>query len=108
MVKQYPYSLYELKVIDSVYDENTGGYTEAKEEWVFVSKCRDEANGGGGKIVTADGETYVFGATVYMPKSTTNVLLNAMIKVEDESGSIRLQGQNKLFKPEQLHSRLWV
>lgn len=107
-IKQFPYTLHAYQKSESTYNEEDGSWIPGTEEWVIVSKCRDEGNGGGNRIVTTDGEIYVFGAVVYLPKSSPNVALGARIKVTDKDGNIRLEGDNKLFKKEQLHARLWV
>ena len=108
MVGQYPYTLKVLKKTESVYDEETGNFIPGSEKWICVSQCRDEGNGGGGKIVTSDSESYVYGAVIYVPKSCPNIDLGAKIKVVDIDGNVRLLGDNKLFKKEQMHARLWL
>ena len=108
MVKQYPYSLFLEKRDQSQYDESTGNFSSGSSEWVEVSKCRDENNSGGQKITTEDGEVYVYGAVIYLPKEAPEVLKGQKIQVVDESGNVRFSGNSTLFKREQLHSRLWV
>lgn len=108
MVKQFPYTLKVLKKTEAVYDEESGNFIPGSEKWICVSQCRDEGNGGGGKIVTADSEVYVYGAVIYLPKSCPNVDLGAKIQVVDKDGNVRLSGDNKLFKKEQMHARLWL
>lgn len=107
-IKQFPYTLNVFEKSESTYNEEDGSWTSGSEEWVSVSKCRDEGNGGGNRIVTTDGEIYVFGAVVYLPKSSPNVALGARVRVTDKDGNVRLEGDNKLFKKEQLHARLWL
>lgn len=108
VIKQYPYTLYVWKLTEAVLNEDTGEWEGGTEEWVEVSKCRDEANGGGQKIVTTDGQIYVFGAVIQMPKNSPSVQIGAKVKVLDKDGNVRLEAENKLWKKEQLHSRLWV
>ncbi|NML70033.1 hypothetical protein HHL23_09490 [Chryseobacterium sp. RP-3-3] len=107
-IRQFPYTLNVFQKAEDVYNEANGSWIPGIAEWVTVSKCRDEGNGGGNRIVTTDGEIYVFGAVIYLPKSSPKVALGARIKVTDKDGNVRLEGDNKLFKKEQLHARLWV
>lgn len=107
-IRQFPYTLNVFQKSEDTYNEADGSWIPGTEEWVTISKCRDEGNGGGNRIITTDGEIYVFGAVIYLPKSSPNVALGARIKVTDKDGNVRLEGDNKLFKKEQLHARLWV
>ncbi|MDQ1859024.1 hypothetical protein [Chryseobacterium sp. WLY505] len=107
-IKQFPYTLKVLKKTEAQYDPDTGNWTPGSEEWITVSNCRDEGNEGGNRIVTTDGEIYVFGAVIYLPKTSSSVELGAKVRVFDKDGNTRLEGDNKLFKKEQLHARLWV
>lgn len=107
-VKQFPYTLWVFKKSESTYNENDGTWSNGSEEWVNVSKCRDEGNGGGSSIVTEDSEVYIFNAVVYLPKNCPKVSLGELVKVLDQDGNTRIQGNNKLHKNEQLHSRLWL
>lgn len=106
-VFQYPYDLEKLSKEDAVFDEETGSWTEGKKEWKFISKCRDE-NNTGGKTITTDGEVYVYGALIQMPKGDKDIKEGEKIRVIDSSGNTRLKADVKLFVSRQLHSQLWV
>lgn len=108
MVKQYPYTLKVLRETESQYDENTGEFTPATSEWIEVSKCRDEGNGGGNKIVTTDGQVYVYGGVIYLPKNCPAIGKGENIQVVDADGNIRMKGATVQFRKEQMHARLWV
>lgn len=108
MVKQFPYTLWVFKQTESTQNPDNGEWSGGSEEWVNLSKCRDEGNGGGRSIVTEDSQVYVFNAVVYLPKNCPKVNLGESVKVIDEEGNVRIQGENKLHKKEQLHSRLWL
>lgn len=107
-VRQFPYKLMVLKKTEGTYNPDNGSFTPGTEEWLNYSNCRDEGNGGGSKIVTEDSDVYVYGAVVYMPKSCPKVATGELIRVIDQEGNVRLEGNNKLFKKEQLHARLWL
>lgn len=108
MVKQYPYTLKVFQQSESIYDENTGNFNPGSSDWIEVSKCRDESNDGGRKITTEDGEIYIYGSVIYLPKYAPKVLKGQKVQVVDESGNVRFSGNCTLFKTDQLHSRLWV
>lgn len=108
MVIQYPYNLKVFKNTEAVFDENTASWIEGTSTLVSIGKCRDEANGAGGKITTKDGENYIFGATVYMPLGTEEIAEGQKIQVVDDAGKIRISGDVKRFSKNQLNSVLWV
>lgn len=108
MVAQFPYTLWVFKQTESTYNPDNGEWSGGSEEWVNVSKCRDEDNGGAKSIVTEDSEVYVFNAVIYLPKNCPKVAMGEKIKVIDAEGNTRIEGNNKLHKKEQLHSRLWL
>lgn len=108
MVKRLPYTLTVFKKTEDTYNPDDGSFIPGTSGWEVVSKCRDEGNGGGSKIVTTDGEVYVYGAVVYLPTNCSKVATGERIRVLDKEGNIRLEGDNKLFKKEQLHARLWL
>lgn len=107
MIRQYPYNLEIQKITESEYIPETGEYSKGGEEWVFVAKCRDEA-GTGRKITTPDGESYMYGTLVQLPKGTDGIKPGDKIRVVDECGEIIFTGSVAKFKKNQLHSRLWV
>lgn len=108
MVRRLPYTLMVFKKTESVYNPEDGSWSGGSEEWVNVSKCRDEGNGGGRSIVTEDSEVYIYGAVIYLPKNCPKVATGEKVQVIDADGNIRISGNNKLFKKEQLHARLWL
>lgn len=107
-IKQFPYTLWLYQLAESTYNPSDGSWSDGSEEWVSLCKCRDEANGRGSKIVTEDSEVYVYGAVVYLPKTCPKVPTGGLIRVIDQEGNVRLEGNNRLFKKEQLHARLWL
>ncbi|ASK29729.1 hypothetical protein CEY12_06245 [Chryseobacterium sp. T16E-39] len=107
-IKQFPYTLTVFKKTEASYNEEDGSFIPGTEGWVSISKCRDEGNGGGSKIVTTDGEVYVYGAVIYLPKNCPKVSVGERIKVIDLDGNVRLEGDTMLWKKEQLHTRLWL
>lgn len=103
MVIQYPYILEKLVLTDGGYNDQTGMYDDPTEEWVEVSKCRDDAESSGGAIQTTDGETYHYAYTVYLPKGTEPIEKGTTVRIQN-----RLEGNVKRFYKGQLHSILWL
>lgn len=106
MVKQYPYQLQALSVIDNGQDEN-GNSLPPSESWVDVCSCRDEANTGGRQVSAADGTLFTFSALIQLPKGTEALSAGSHIRVLDGTG-IRLSGKVLYSRKDQMHSRAWV
>lgn len=107
MILQYPYKLEKLDKSESVYDPSTGLWTDADEKWKFISFCRDE-NNSSGKAITVDGEVYVYGALIQLPKGKLSVHDGDSIRVMDRYGNVRLEAKVKGYANKQLHSQIWV
>lgn len=107
MVKQYPYTLKVWQEGEATFDQNTAEWLPAVAQWVEVGKCRDEINGGGGKITKTDGEAYTYTAVIYLPKHTEKVNQGAKIQVWD-GNELRMEAIVQRFSKEQLHARIWV
>ncbi len=105
---QYDYTLKILKKNEGEFDENTSSWIVGLEEWIDISKCRDEPNGSGAKITTTDGQVYSFGSMIYLPKGTDGIKSGDRIKVEDKGGNIRIEADVVRFSKDHFHSRIWV
>lgn len=110
MSHQYPHYLFKLVPGASVKGDD-GGWTKVPDSWVLHSECREETNGKGSQINTADGKAVLFSSTVYLPAGTsripegTEVLVN---EASDRSGLTRVQGRVLKCDLHQLNGRLWV
>lgn len=107
MVIQYPYTLKVFQETETEFDENTGEWSPGRSEWVDFGKCRDEINGGGSRITTADGENYVYSAVIYCPKTTPKIGNGAKVEVWDGEEK-RMSGNVVRFGKGQLNARIWL
>lgn len=110
MITQYPHFLFVKVTAEAVQDEN-GNWTEASEQWMFNTVCRQQANGKGSSINTIDGQTIVFSSTIHMPLTAIRVNEGMEVLVTESdsvSGVIRARGKVLKFDAGQLHCRLWV
>lgn len=108
MVEQYPYKLFVSEVGESEQDEQTGDWITTDAVWKDFGVCRDEGNGAGRKVVTTDGELYVYFWTIYCPLSVEEIKKGSMVKVVDEDGKIRAEKRIVKFSKGQLNCRIWL
>lgn len=109
MVEQYPYQLFVKEVPESNYDENRGEWDNSGDtEWMPFGVCRDEGNGAGRKVVTTDGELYLYFWVIYCPLSVQEMKKGALIKVVDKDGNIRAEKRMVKFSRGQLNARIWL
>lgn len=109
VIKQYPHYLFAFTTGESVQDEN-GYWTDESQQTVFLSMCREETDGRGSEVQTADGTYRKFSSLIQIPKGALIIEEGASVFVaENEDGSgIRIKGTALKFDKGQLHSRLWV
>lgn len=72
--------------------------------------CREETDGRGSEIQTADGTYRKYSAIIQIPKGTLTIDEGTSVFVSNrEDGSdVRIKGTALKFDTRQLHSRLWV
>ncbi len=102
---------------DTTIDEN-GDRVPAPSYWKYAGRCREESNGKGECITTADFKTYKFSSLIQMPAGTEKIDEGIRILVsaqpldsngiDDENGTVRLIGTCAKFDEGRLHCRLWV
>lgn len=103
----YPDTIYLRKT--TVTEDGAGSPVESAVEWVKLSECRIEGNGGASAISVAAGKTYVYKYAVYMPvglpaipkKGDTVRLLNSTRTIDQEMTV-------EDFIETKFHCRLWV
>lgn len=100
MMKQYPDTITVTWSEDAALVDNVWTPGEPK---TFQSKCRAEMNNGARKISGADGTAIDFTMTVYMPKTTTEIPVNANYVLNG-----KISGIVKGTKNFQLGSVIWV
>lgn len=120
--QQYPHYLYKEISKAPETDEN-GDRIPGASEWVYVGRCREETNGKGETISTADRKEYRFSSLVQLPVGTpripegTGVLVSEVELDQEEledipvliaDGTARITGCCSKFDPGRLHCRLWI
>ncbi len=109
MVIQYPHYLFALTTGESIQDEN-GYWTEENKTIVFLSKCREETDGRGQEIQSADGTYHKFSSIIQIPKGDLMIKEGTEVYVanKEDGTDIRIKGIALKFDKGQLHSRLWL
>lgn len=109
MVRQYPHYLFALTTGKSTQGED-GYWSDEDQQAIFLSMCREETDGRGSEIQTADGTYRKFSSLIQIPKGALIIEEGTSVFVaESEGGSdVRIKGTVLKFDKGQLHSRLWV
>lgn len=69
---QYPQYLY-AKTIQEATQLPNGSWQPETEVWTLTASCREETNGKGTQINTADGRSLAFSSLVQLPKGTQKI-----------------------------------
>lgn len=109
MVKQYPHYLFSVKTSESKQGED-GYWSDGESSIELLSMCREETDGRGSEVQTADGTYRRFSSLIQIPKGSLVVEVGTIVIVSDnqDGTSIRIKGVALKFDKGQLHSRLWV
>ena len=70
---QYPQYLYALQHDGESVQLPNGSWETPAAAWELEAVCREETNGKGSTIQTADGETRVFASLIQLPKGTAKI-----------------------------------
>lgn len=108
-VVQYPHYLFVVVPGESTQDDN-GNWIASESKTVFHGMCRDETDGRGSEVRTADGVFHHATSLVQCPKGTPIIPFGATcIVANDADGAdVRHTGVCLRFDPSQLHCRLWL
>lgn len=122
VVTQYPHFLY-VRCSEPATRAENGDFIPGRSSLLFLTRCREETNGAGQEIITADQRTYKFASTIYMPQGTQPVPEGTQVVVSGtelkceaccdecqrcQKAGIRITGECRKFDPGQLHARLWL
>lgn len=123
---QYPQYLYALQHDGESVQLPNGSWETPAAAWELKAACREETNGKGSTIQTADGETRVFASLIQLPKGTAKIpegtqvivtrekvdvsqLSNTeFVEAAKETGLVVVTGTCEKFDPGRLHCRLWI
>lgn len=123
---QYPQYLYALQHNGESVQLPNGSWETPAAAWELKAVCREETNGKGSTIQTADGETRVFASLIQLPKGTAKIPEGTQVIVTREevevsqlantdfveaakaTGLVVVTGTCEKFDPGRLHCRLWI
>lgn len=123
---QYPQYLYALQHSGENHQLPNGSWDDAADAWALKAACREETNGKGATIQTADGQTRVFASLIQLPKGTAKIAEGTQVIVTREevdvtklsntefiasakvSGLVVATGTCEKFDPGRLHCRIWI
>lgn len=108
MVNRYP-DIIKFKTVpsDSVYDQNTGEWSEPGVSVELELKCRAEMNGTGKTVASNDGESLEYAYTVYLERSVPVFKFGQSVEVFNVDGLL-ISSSVKKFNRGQFNARLWV
>lgn len=122
---QYPQYLYALNTGEATQLPN-GSWSDNAATWELKAACREETNGKGATIQTADGKSLVFASLIQIPKGTprinegmevivtreevavTQLLNKDYIATAKDSGQIVVIGTCQKYDFGRLHCRMWI
>ena len=123
---QYPQYLYALQPDGESVQLPNGSWETPAAAWELKAVCREETNGKGSTIQTADGETRVFASLIQLPKGTAKIPEGTQVIVTREevevsqlantefveaakaTGLVVVTGTCEKFDLGRLHCRLWI
>lgn len=123
---QYPQYLYALQHNGESVQLPNGSWETPAAIWELKATCREETNGKGSTIQTADGKTRVFASLIQLPKGTAKIpegtqvivtreevevsqLANAdFVEAAKATGLVVVTGICEKFDIGRLHCRLWI
>lgn len=121
---QYYQYLFVRREAEAVQLPN-GSWDASGGGWELVAACREETNGKGATIVTANGQTRVFGSLIQLPKGTSRInegtevavlreavdaamITDDFIEASRITGLVVATGTCQKFDLGRLHCRLWI
>lgn len=108
MVTQYPHTLkFKTPSTDSVYDQNTGEWSDPVLGDDKELECRAEMNSKGELVPSKDGSQLKYAYTVYMNVDAPVFEFGQMVEVFNSDGLL-IKDTVKKFSRGQLNARLWV
>lgn len=123
---QYQQYLYALQHDGESVQLPNGSWETPAAAWELKAVCREETNGKGSTIQTADGETRVFASLIQLPKGTAKIPEGTQVIVTREevevsqlantefveaakaTGLVVVTGTCEKFDLGRLHCRLWI
>ena len=109
-IEQYKHYLFAVVGGEATKDESGAWTDDTEEHLVFLSRCREEADGRGTEINVGGGKFHKVTSLIQLPKTAPKVAEGAPVVIanDPEGTDIRIRGVCLKFDAAQLHSRLWV
>lgn len=108
-MKQYPHFLYSDVLSESTRDDD-GNWSIQTPVPTILSACREETDGRGSEVQSADGNFRKYTSIIYLPKSAADVLEGTVVYVRNSESDTanRIKGPVIKFDRGQLNCRIWV
>ena len=103
---QYPYLLHRLHAPVAIQDAN-GNFVTDEPGWIVVSHCRNEA-GRQRKFSKEDGTYLQATHLIHCPVGIAPLQAGERVRVLEEDGTIRLEGEVIFASKDRFHTRLWL
>jgi hypothetical protein len=110
---QYPQYLYS-KLNGEATQAANGSWVVSAPNWVLSGICREETNGKGTSIQTADGRFLVFSSLIFLPRESAKIQEGSEVLVLKEKAVVVkeddaiIKGTCLKFDDGRLHCRMWV
>lgn len=105
MVKQYPHTLKQTVVGESVQD-GSGNWVPSAET-ITEKDCRFEPSSGDAFVKLDNGTTVMYDGIVYLPLPAADIAPGTSIEVMN-GATVLSKGTVKRFSAGQLNARLWL
>lgn len=109
MIEQYPHYLF-LSIAEPSTQDDEGNWLKQEGTTIFYGMCREETNGKGMQIRSADGTYHTFSSVIQLPKDSATLEVGTTVYISNNSdgSDLRIQGSVFKFDKGQLHNRLWL
>lgn len=110
---QYPQYVYCKSTGEATQGPN-GSWVGDSPGWVLTGICREETNGKGTSIQTADGRFLVFSSLIFLPRGSAKIQEGSEVLVLKEKAVVVkeddaiIKGTCLKFDDGRLHCRMWV
>ena len=110
---QYPQYLYRKSTGEATQGTN-GSWVGDSPEWILAGICREETNGKGTSIQTADVRFLVFSSLIFLPRGSAKIQEGSEVLVLKEKAVVVkeddaiIKGTCLKFDDGRLHCRMWV
>jgi len=105
-MKQYPYSLKKLQIVES-HQDGDGNFVAESSSWINVCNCRNE-DGKQRRITVSDDTFSIANHLIQCPKGVLALEFGDKVKVIGIDNEVRLEGSVLYSTKDLLHTRIWL